>query len=690
MYYQWRQALLKEFFSAETWFRITLLLYPAAAVVAVLFGRRQEAGSLMSHLVCMTAAAAGAASALMALLSGSPDIRLGGFESTVPFLSMELRMDSLSAFFLLSLSILVFCVSLYSIGYLDHYFGKRNVGYFNFIYSLFILAMILVFTSGNMVVFYLSWEAMSVLSYLLVVFESDQEENRKAGILYIVMTHVGAAFLLAGFLIIYGYTGSFSLFEGTDAMPAWSKNAAFLLFLLGFGVKAGAIPIHIWLPRAHPAAPSNISALMSGIMIKTAVFGLLRFIAGLLGVQETWWGVTILVVGMASAVIGVSYAFVENNIKRMLAYSSIENIGIILIGLGTSFIATSQGHGTIGALALTAALVHTLNHTLFKGSLFLGAGSIHYATHTKNLEEMGGLIKRMPVTAFLFLGGALSVSALVPFNGFIGEWLTYQSLFASLTSGDAVTGILSILAVAALAMAGALAAAGFVKLYGIAFLGLPRSTGAGQAQEVPRPMSAGTGILAVLCLAIGLFPAPVLRMIGGVVTDLTGVSLAGDFSGGMLALFRPLEVSGNRISPLAMAVVAAGILLLTLPIIRLVGGKYMERRYGTWDCGFGPPNSRMQYSATGFSKPIRIVFRILFRPSRQTRVSGDRIYHPESIEYTTSTENVFEKYLYHPFYKKLRAFSRRTKFRVQTGRIHSYLFYILAAVVVLMIYNLVA
>ncbi|HEY5466993.1 MAG TPA: proton-conducting transporter membrane subunit, partial [Clostridia bacterium] len=643
---------------------------------------------LVSNLLCITASVLGGAASLMQILSGNPPMHIGLLNSTIPFLSVDLTLDNLSAFFVLALSILVFCVSLYSIGYVSHYFGKRNVGLFNFLYATFILSMVLVLTSANMVVFYIAWEAMSLLSFFLVIFESEHKENLKAGTLYIIMTHIGAAFLLIGFMLVFSYTGSFDTFGSSAAIPGRAKSVIFLLFLFGFGIKAGVIPVHIWLPYAHPAAPGNVSALMSGIMIKTAIYGLLRFVFSFLGVEHTWWGVLLLGIGILSATIGVAYAFVEKNIKRLLAYSSIENIGILFIGLGVGFIASAKGNPLVSALAITASLLHAFNHTLFKGGLFLGAGQIQYAAHTKDMEEMGGLVKNMPVTALLMLGGSLSIAALVPFNGFIGEWLTYQALFANIASGQAGLNILSILTVAALALAGALAAASFVKLFGISFLGLPRSVHAANAKEVPWVMNAGTGILILLCLFIGLFPMFLLKIIDGVIGSLTGTSLAGQLGGGFLVAWYPLDIAGSRISPLAILLVILGVALLSLLLIRLVGGKYLERKYGTWDCGYEALSARMQYSSTGFSKPVKIVFKMLFRPSRSTKVVGDRKYHPESIAYETTSEYIFEKYIYHPAYRMLKVFSRKTKLRVQTGSIYSYLAYILAAVILLMVYNM--
>jgi hydrogenase-4 component B len=342
-------------------FLTSVLLYVlgAAAALGSLFSKQQTKGNTVNKInnsICMAASGLGIAASIAKILLVTNMVKLISLSSAIPFMTLEMNVDNLSAFFMLALSILVFCVSIYSIGYISHYSGKRNIGLFNFLYTMFILSMICVLTSANTVFFYISWEAMSLLSYFLVVFESEKAENQKAGTVYIVMTHIAAALLLIGFIIIYSYTKSFALTGSTLGIPVTAKNIVFILFLIGFGTKAGVVPLHIWLPHAHPAAPSNVSALMSGIMIKTAIYGLTRFVLCYLGIQNTWWGILILVLGILSAVLGIAYALMENNIKRLLAFSSVENIGIIFIGLGVSFIAFSQKNQLVGSLALIAAL----------------------------------------------------------------------------------------------------------------------------------------------------------------------------------------------------------------------------------------------------------------------------------------------------------------------------------------------
>ena len=683
----------------------SIFLYLAAAFAAILFSRKHKLCTLCSQGLCIAGAAAGTASSAALLFSGQESITISPFEASIPYLSISMTLDHLSALFLLILSILTFCVSIYSIGYLSHYHGKRNIGLFQFLYASFILSMILVFTANHAIFFFMAWEIMAVVSYFLVVFESEKEETRKAGLIYVVMTHLGSAFLLIAIMLMFYYTNSFVLSPvSMDQIPESGRNIMFLLFLVGFATKAGVIPLHIWLPYAHPAAPGNVSALMSGIMIKTAVYGLLRFVFFYLGVSSPWWGVLILLLGVFSAVLGVLYAYIEQNMKKLLAYSSIENMGIIFIGLGVGFLALTQEKQTVAALALTASLLHCFNHTLFKGGLFLSVGSVHYATHTKNMEELGGLIKKMPITAVFFLCCSLSIAAVVPFNGFIGEWLTYQSIFASIASGNAAMNITLILSSAALALTGALAAACFIKLFGISFLGLPRSEQAAWAKEVPFSMNLGTGVLATLCLLAGLFPQTLIALIDKAVVTVANASAEPILRGSFLDLYRPINFSellpevsfsGSMIakppgiiaSPIVMVIAMILLVLSVLLMVRIFGGAYRERRYGTWDCGFKELNPRMQYSGTAFSKPIKIVFKIFFRTSKDLKRSGDDFYHPKGMEYTIVNESPFEKYFYVPLLAWITSWSRRLKFMIQTGSVHTYLLYIFVAVLVLMLYN---
>ncbi len=335
--------------------------------------------------------------------------------------------DSLAGFFLSIISILTFAVSVFSIGYVKDF---KNKGSLVFLYNIFIVSMYAVVLSENIFTFLVSWETMTVISYFLVTFDRN-EKSAKAGLVYAVMSHIGTAFIVMLFLLLYTHTGSMefsSMRAASLRLPEQVKTIIFVCSIIGFGTKAGIIPFHTWLPKAHPAAPSNISALMSGVMIKTGIYGFIRISMDILGQGPEWWGITVLVIGAVSSVIGVLYALMEHDLKKLLAYHSIENIGIILLGVGSSMMFRSNGLYVLSAIALTAGLYHTVNHAIFKGLLFLGAGSLVHATHTKNMEDMGGLIKSMPYTGLFFLIGSVSICALPPFNGFVSEWLTYQAL----------------------------------------------------------------------------------------------------------------------------------------------------------------------------------------------------------------------------------------------------------------------
>jgi hydrogenase-4 component B len=392
-----------------------------------------------------------------------------------------------------------------------------------------------VFTAGNAFFFLIAWEIMALTAYCLVSFEHEQNETRRAGVLYFVMSHIGTGCIMLGFLLLFQAFGqtsgdygpaaySFENFHALgEKMAAGPRNAAFLLFLIGFGVKAGIVPLHTWLPAAHPVAPSNISAFMSGVLIKTGIYGMARVFFDFLGEPPMWWGATVLTVGTVSAVLGVLYALMQHDLKRLLAYHSIENIGIILMGFGAALLFLHSGHPVLATLALIAGLYHTINHAIFKALLFLGAGAVLHATHTRDMEHLGGLAKRMPKTAFFFLIGAVAISALPPLNGFVSEWLTYQSLLQGFGTTTSLFRLMFPLSGAMLALTGALAAACFVKAFGITFLAQPRSDHAAHAHEVSPTMLLGQGILTAVCVFLGLFPTVFLRLLDPVTSQLTAI-----------------------------------------------------------------------------------------------------------------------------------------------------------------------
>lgn len=604
-----------------------------------------------------------------------------------PFGDISFTMDRLSAFFVLAIAVVGFAVSVYSVGYVREYEGHYSIGLLGAIFNLFLLSMILVVTAGNAILFLVVWEVMSILSYLLVVYENRKKEAVSAGFLYLAMTHIGTAFITIGFLLLASTTGSFDFasFQGSGAaLPDLIKSLAFIMFLIGFGTKAGIVPLHIWLPYAHPAAPSNISALMSGVMVKTAIYMLIRCVFEFLGVTDTWWGLLIMLVASISAVLGVLFALNEKDLKRLLAYSTVENVGIILIALGASIVFMSYGLKELAALALIAALFHAFNHSLFKALLFMGAGSVIFATHTKNIEQLGGLAKRMPWTGVLFFVGALAISAIPPLNGFVSEWLIFQSLLLSFNFPEMVVKILIPVTIGMLALTGALAAACFVRAYGIVFLAAPRSDHAAEAKEVPPSMLAGMAILAILCVLTGLLSVFIIPVIDGVTAPVIGVSAASKIVYGFVIVLKPLEVVFSSVSPLAIAT----LLIVFLPVVylaaRYYGGEKKTVIGDTWDCGT-PLTSRNEYTGTAYSKSINMIFSAIYRPSKElvARPTASP-YIRKEMTYTDRTEPVFEKYLYNPVAGFAVKAARRLSF-LQTGSIQAYLTYIFITLIVLLI-----
>src|SRR3989442_5197049 len=425
------------------------------------------------------------------------------------------------------------------------------------------------------------------------------------------MSHIGTGCIMLGFLLLFQASGGYG-FDGFHALgeklPPGPRNAAFLLFLFGFGIKAGIVPLHIWLPVAHPVAPSNVYALMSGVIIKTGIYGLTRVLFDFLGTPPLWWGVTVLTVGTISAVLGVLYALMEHDLKRLLAYHSIENIGIILMGLGAALMFLHSGHPVLATLALIAGLYHTINHATFKGLLFLGAGAVLHATHTRNMEEMGGLIKRMPQTAFFFLIGAVAISALPPLNGFVSEWLTYQALLQGFGTTEGLWRLVFPLSGAMLALTGALAAACFVKAFGITFLAQPRSDHAAQAHEAAPSMLFAMAVLTAACVLLGLFPTALVRLLAPLTQQLTGQQLSTQLSLADGLVLTSLTEKTGTISTLGIVLML--VCLLPIPFaLWVVFARNSKIRIGpTWDCGQRGLTRQMEYTATGFSKPIWRIF----------------------------------------------------------------------------------
>ena len=631
-----------------------------------------------------------AAASLLTLVAAFDVLWSGTMRLSLPFATpfggvplLEVSVDKLSAFFLVTISVLVLAVSAYSIGYVRDYRGRYSIALFGVLFNVFFLSMVLVVTAANALFFLIMWETMSLSSYFLVVYESREESAVRAGLFYLVMTHIGMAFIMVAMLFLSSQAGSieFSAMSGVGAlMPSLAKSATFVLLLIGFGTKAGMVPLHGWLPDAHPAAPSNVSALMSGVMIKTAIYMLIRSYFGFLGVGDAWWGLLVLSIGSISALLGVLYALMEKDLKRILAYSSIENIGIIFIALGAAMVFEAKGLHELAALALIAALLHVLNHSLFKGLLFMGAGAVLHATGTKNIERMGGLVKRMKWTGILFFIGTLSIAAIPPFNGFVSEWLIFQSLLLSFNLPDITVNLLLAVALGMLALTGALAAAAFVRVYGITFLARPRSPEAEHAHEVPRSMLFGMGLIAALCVGTGVLSVLIVPWIDSVTSSVLHFSIADKLVNGLV-----LTTTSSSFSEMSPLVLGALVLLL-VPLVYVLAGRYGGRarteKGDTWDCGTHL-NERNEYTATGYSQPINRVFNDLYRSKAETKVlSGTSPYH-RKLSFSTSVLPIFEVYLYRPASMIVIGLARRMSF-VQTGSIQRYLAFIFATLVLLL------
>ncbi|MGC1454063.1 MAG: hydrogenase 4 subunit B [Nitrospirota bacterium] len=610
----------------------------------------------------------------------------------LPDLPFHLRLDLLSGFFLMIVGLLAFFVSIYSIGYVKGYLGLRSVTSLVVFYALFLGGMFLVVLADDAFFFLIAWEMMAAASYFLVLFEDERMENRRAAFLYLVVAHVGAIAILLSFGIMAGLATGFKGFEGYtfDAMrdtdlPAGWASIAFLLAFFGFSAKAGVIPLHVWLPEAHPVAPSNVSALMSGVMLKTAIYGIVRVVFDLIGVFPWWWGALVLVFGLVSAVMGVLYALMQHDLKRLLAYHSVENIGIILIGIGLAMIFTSFDMSLLAALALIAGLYHTLNHAMFKGLLFMGAGAVLHATHEKNMEKMGGLIRFMPWTAVLFLIGCISISALPPFNGFVSEWLTYQAFLLSPALPSPLLNLLIPLGAALLALTSALAAACFVKAFGVTFLGHQRGHHHGRVHEVRWTMRIGMLLAALTCLGLGVMPTLMVKWMDPIAEDLVGGTIASSASGFGWMWLTPIAAERASYSaPIAFLGILS-VVIVTYLLLHTRPGAI--RRVPLWDCGFEKVTNRMQYTATSFAMPLRRIFGYLFNIKEHVRQLPPATHpaFPERLHYHLKVRDRFWGWLYQPVVDASFWISRRIG-RMQHGHIQVYLIYSFVTIVVLLIF----
>lgn len=588
--------------------------------------------------------------------------------SSTPF-AFTLALDRLSGFFLLLLCGVAIPVTIFSASYLKRHYDAGRRAWIWGLLSLFILSMALVVAAASGFAFLVGWELMTLFSAALIFVEGTSEARRHDLFIYLLMMHAGAATVAAAFFLFLPVSPDLGFAQIRSAAPlltSGARSVIFLAALVGFAAKAGIIPLHLWLPRAHPIAPTPVSALMSGVMLKTAVYGFVRFGFDFLAGGPWWGGYLILLAGAVSGVMGVLYAIGEHDLKRLLAYHSVENIGIIYLGLGSAFLFASNQSPTWAVLALAAALFHTLNHALFKALLFLGSGVISDATHTLDLEKLGGLLNRMPFSGTAFLVGCASIVGLPLFNGFVSEWLTFQSFFGGSTLPGVYARIILPLMSGVLALIGGLAAACFIKVYGVAFLGRPRSSAAESARETTPTMVIAVWLLALPCIVLGVMPSLVLNPLMSLCQSLIpGASI-------------PPE-SASISSLLGWAAIAVLVAVVSAAAIRV-----RRRVSAIWCCGLPGLSERMQYTSTAFSKPLRFVFSFAYKPDRRLEVvPSNQPYFPASISYSSVRTTSYERNVYRPIIDSVVALARQLR-RLQSGNIQTYLLYIFLTLVALL------
>jgi hydrogenase-4 component B len=683
--------------SVDSGLSVIAACYAAGALSCLLLARRSVRLALATaHLGALAGAVAGIGVSLSLLLEGPGPPRVRELPALFPFARPSLSVDGLSAYFLLVISVVAAAAAVYGPAYLRAHSpdaGPARSAAQGVALNVFLGCMAFVCCAGDALTFLFCWEGMTLASYALVVSDDRDGKHAQAGLLYMVMAHGGTALLLVTFLTLTERGGAFdfaALRTAASGLDPTTRTVLFFLSLCGFAAKAGVVPFHVWLPRAHPAAPSHVSALMSGVMLKVAIYGMLRvsfdLLAPVAGPLPAAWGWTVLLAGTTSAVLGVLYALQQHDLKRLLAFHSVENIGIILIGVGVAMIFWRQeGSGALAAIALSAALLHTANHAAFKGLLFLGAGSVLCRAHTGNMEELGGLARRMPWTAGLFLLGAAAISALPPLNGFVSEWLTFQALLGGASRLHGPSGLMIVISAAMLALTGGLAAACFVKAFGVTFLGRPRTPHAVDASESPWPMVVGMAALGVLCVALGVAPGYALRLLDRPIAEV----LHGAGATAVLTAQGPLVLStagasagatGTAISTTLVAALLVAFAAISW-VVRSGLREHAFRVAPTWTCGM-TPTARFEYTATAFAKPLRLVFAALYRPRRAvTRETAGTPYVPRRIHYAGDIVDLAETHVYHRIEREVSTLARTLRTR-STGSIYGYIGFVLGALLV--------
>lgn len=659
-------------------FLAAVALIVAGGAVSALAGRRRRFSTLAA-VAAITAGSACGVVAAVRVLAGWPTARIK-LPWQVPFGSVSLAVDPLSALFLLALFLLAPAAAVYGGRYLEHEHPGRPQGAAWALTSLLIAAMAVVFAAGNGVLFLVAWELMSLAAYFLVTLEHRRTEVREAGWTYLVATHLGTMFLVA-FFVLLGRGGGSLDFRGLDlesASPAFA-GLLFVLAVIGFGTKAGLVPFHVWLPEAHPAAPSHVSALMSGVMIATGVYGIVRALL-LLPAPAPWWGWLLLALGLLSGVGGVLFALAQHDLKRLLAYSSIENVGLIALALGLGVLGATAGRPLVAVAGFAGALLHVLNHALVKGLLFLGAGAVAQAAGTRDLNRLGGLVKRMPWTAGSCAVGAAAIAGLPPFGGFISELLLAIAACAAAIGGGGGLLAAAVLGVTALGLIAGLGLACFSKAFGATFLGEARGRAAGAAGEVAVAMRLPMVALAVACAVTGIAAPWVVAGIGSAVAQVAAKL-------GVTAPRAELARLGDALSWVALACLAtvAAVAVAALARRLLLRGRVLGEE-ATWGCGYLAPTTRMQYTGSSFAQPLVDGFRPLLRTTVLPPDATLQGLYPAPASFATATPDLAEHRLYRPAFRWATAQLGRLRW-LQQGRVQLYLLYVVVTLVVLLLWK---
>jgi hydrogenase-4 component B len=635
-------------------------------------------GRILVYGGSLVVAGAGLAVALNALLGRTPAETLI-LPVGLPWLGAHFRLDTLSAFFLAVIDLGAAAASLFALGYGRHEEAPQRVLPF---YPLFLAGMTLVVIADDAFTFLFTWEFMSLSSWALVMAHDHVRENLRAGYVYLVMASMGTLALLLAFGLLAGPDGAYAFSAIRDSHPSSNLAALVLvLVLIGTGSKAGLVPLHVWLPLAHPAAPSHVSGLLSGVMTKVAVYAFVRIVFDLMGEPAWWWSMVVLALAGVTCAMGVLYALMQHDLKRLLAYHTVENVGIIFIGLGLALAFQAHGLGWAAALAFTAALLHVFNHSLFKNLLFLGSGAVLGATHERDMERLGGLIHRMPLTAFTFLVGCVAISALPPLNGFVSEWLTFQAILLSPQLPSWGLKFLVPAVGALLALSAALAAACFVKAFGVTFLGRPRTEPARRAHETDNFSLTAMFALAGLCLLAGILPGFFIDALAPIAKAMVGDSMPVQSDVPFLSIvpIAAARSSYNGLLVFLFMVLSGG--AAAFAIHRLASNKL--RRAPAWDCGYPDPSPQTQYTASSFAQPIRRVFgTLVFRASERVEMPPPGSVAPARLVVRLS--DVIWDVIYQPIARAVEYIADRLN-RLQSLSIRHYLSFVFAALVGLLL-----